>query len=243
MNALMQGPNWPSTAVVLVWDDWGGFYDHVAPPQVDALGLGIRVPLLAISPYARRGYISHTTYSFESVLKTFEEIADLPPLTVRDRAAHDLLDSFDFSQHPAPPLVLTPRPCPALPTKTQFQSYLPAALAQAVVHTLGLSMKEVQRRHATSTLAQIAAHQHVALADVTKALGTVVYNYATSLSLFHYATPAEGDALQEAYHRKIDALMQAKAGVPLAPLLGDDAAIAGLPHGTPAPPAGAHPAP
>src|SRR2546423_12496766 len=71
MNALMQGPEWPSTAVVLVWDDWGGFYDHVAPARVDAFGLGLRVPLLVIAPYARRGYLSHTTYSFESVLRTF----------------------------------------------------------------------------------------------------------------------------------------------------------------------------
>src|SRR5919199_1287382 len=234
MNALMQGPDWPSTAVVLVWDDWGGFYDHVAPPQVDVFGLGIRVPLLLIAPYARRGYISHTPYSFDSVLKTFEELADLPPLTARDRAAHDLLDSFDFTQRPAPPLVLPPRRCPAVPTKAQFERYLPAALAQATVYTLGLSMAEVQRRHATATLAQIAAQQHVALANVTKALRAVAYDYAVSLELFHYATREEGTALMSEYYRKIDALVQAPAGAPLAPLLGDDAAIAQLPHGTPA---------
>jgi phospholipase C len=240
VNALMQGPDWPSTAVVLVWDDWGGFYDHVAPPQVDALGLGLRVPLLVIAPYARRGYISHSTYSFDSVLKTFEELADLPPLTARDRAAHDLLDSFDFSQRPAPPLVLTPRRCPALPSKAQFARYLPAALAQAVVHTLGLSMTEVQRRHARFTLAQIAAQQHVARAVLAQGLRSVVYDYATSLFLFHYATHAEDDAVQTAYYGKIDALLQAKPGVPLAPLLGDDADIAQLPHGRPAAPTGAH---
>ena len=233
MNALMQGPDRPSTAVVLVWDDWGGFYDHMAPPQVDALGLGLRVPLLLIAPYARRGYISHTTYSFDSVLRTFEELTDLPPLTARDRAARDLLDSFDFTQRPAPPLILHPRPCPALPTKAQFERYLPAALAQAVVHRLGVSMAEVQRRHARFTLAQIAAQQHVALADLVKALRAVVYDYATSLNLFGYVTHAQDDALQTVYYRKIDALVQAKAGTPLAPLLGDDAAIAQLPHGMP----------
>ena len=236
MNALMQGPDWPRTAVVLVWDDWGGFYDHVAPPQVDAFGLGLRVPLLVIAPYARRGYISHTPYAFESVLKTFEELADLPPLTARDRAAHDLLDSFDFTQRPAPPLVLTPRRCPALPSKAQFARYLPAALAQATVHTLGVSMAEVQRRHATATLAQIAAHQHITLADLTKALRAVVYDYVGSMELLHYATREEGDALMTTYYHKIDALEQAGAGTPLAPLLGDDADIAQLPHGTPAAP-------
>src|SRR5919204_1373716 len=204
MNALMQGPDWPSTAVVLVWDDWGGFYDHVAPPQVDAFGLGLRVPLLVIAPYARRGYISHTTYSFQSVLRTFEELADLPPLTARDRTAHDLLDSFDFRQRPAPPLVLTPQRCPALPSKAQFGRYLPAALAQAVVHTLGVSMAEVQRRHATATLAQIAAQQHVPLANLARALRAVVYDYATSLTLFGYVTRAQDNALQTDYYRKID---------------------------------------
>jgi phospholipase C len=233
INALMQGPDWPSTAVVLVWDDWGGFYDHVAPPRVDAFGLGLRVPLLLIAPYARRGYISHTPYAFDSVLRTFEELADLPPLTARDRAAPDLLDSFDFSQRPAPPLLLTPRRCPAVPSKAQFERYLPAALAQATVHTLGVSMAEVQRRHATATLAQIAAQQHVTLADLAKALRAVVYDYVGSMELLHYATREEGDALMTTYYREIDALVQARAGTPLAPLLGDDATIAQLPHGTP----------
>src|SRR5918911_3448155 len=170
MNALMQGPDWPSTAVVLVWDDWGGFYDHVAPPPVDALGLGLRVPLLVISPYARRGYISHSTYSFDSVLKTFEELADLPPLTARDRTAHDLLDSFDFGQRPAPPLLLHPRSCPAGPTKAQFERYLPAALTQAITYMLHLDTTEIQRRHATKTLAQIAADHKVPLSALTKDL-------------------------------------------------------------------------
>jgi hypothetical protein len=95
-------------------------------------------------------------------------------------------------------------------------------------------MKEVQRRHARFTLAQIAAQQHVALAAFAQTLRSVVYDYATSLFLFHYATHAEEDALQTDYYRKIDVLLQAKPGVPLAPLLGDDADIAQLPHGTPA---------
>ena len=99
--------------------------------SIDGLGLGPRVPLLVISPYAKRGYVSHTTYTFESVLRTFEEIARLPALTERDRSAPDLLDSFDFHQKPAPPLVLRQHAC-AGPTKAQFQRYLPAAVTQAV---------------------------------------------------------------------------------------------------------------
>ena len=57
INAIMQGPEWNSTAIFLSWDDWGGFYDHVQPPQVDELGYGIRVPALVISPYAKKGFV------------------------------------------------------------------------------------------------------------------------------------------------------------------------------------------
>ncbi len=69
LNAIMQGPDWNSTAIFITWDDYGGFYDHVAPPGLDQFGLGPRVPLLIISPYARPGYISHSQYEFSSVLK------------------------------------------------------------------------------------------------------------------------------------------------------------------------------
>jgi phospholipase C len=66
LNAVMRGPDWYSTVIFLTWDDFGGFYDHVPPPQIDQFGLGPRVPLLIISPYARRGYVSHTIYEFSS---------------------------------------------------------------------------------------------------------------------------------------------------------------------------------
>lgn len=59
LNAVMQGPEWNSTAVFIFWDDFGGYYDHVPPPQVDRFGLGPRVPLLIISPYAKAGYVPH----------------------------------------------------------------------------------------------------------------------------------------------------------------------------------------
>lgn len=112
LNAIMQGPDWNSTAIFLTWDDFGGFYDHVYPPNVDLLGLGPRVPLLIISPYAKPGYISHTQYEFSSVLKFVEERFGLPFLTQRDANANDMTDSFDFTQSPLPPLVLQPRSCP-----------------------------------------------------------------------------------------------------------------------------------
>jgi phospholipase C len=111
LNALMQGPDWGSTAVFITWDDFGGFYDHVPPPQVDQFGFGPRVPLLIISPFAKAGYISHTLSEHSSILKFIETRYNLQPLTSRDRAASDLLDSFDFDQQPQPPLVQQPRKC------------------------------------------------------------------------------------------------------------------------------------
>ncbi|MGH9449623.1 MAG: phospholipase C [Terriglobia bacterium] len=112
LNVVMQGPAWNSTAVFITWDDFGGFYDHVPPPQLDLFGLGPRVPLLIISPFAKSGYISHTVYEHSSVLKFVETRYQLPALTARDRMASDMLDSFNFNQQPQPPLILQPRKCP-----------------------------------------------------------------------------------------------------------------------------------
>ena len=117
INAVMQGPDWKSTAIFMTWDDFGGFYDHVPPPVKDQFGLGPRVPLIIISPYAKKGYISHTQYEFSSVLKFIEELYGLPPLTQRDATANDTTDSFDFLQLPRLPLILNTRPCP-IPSTT-----------------------------------------------------------------------------------------------------------------------------
>ena len=127
LNALMQGPidQWNSTAVFLVWDDWGGFYDHVLPPHKDRFGLGLRVPAMIISPYAIAGMVSHTPYEFSSVLKFVEEVFGLPALTQRDTNANDMTDSFNFNQTPIAPFVLTPRACPvASATEMHFGTLL-----------------------------------------------------------------------------------------------------------------------
>jgi phospholipase C len=114
INAIMQGPLWSSTAIFLTWDDFGGFYDHVPPPNVDQFGLGPRVPLLIISPYAKAGYISHTQYDFSSFLAFVEARLGLKPLGQRDAQANNMLDSFDFKQAPLQPLVLQGHSCPAV---------------------------------------------------------------------------------------------------------------------------------
>ena len=112
INSIMTSEHWDNTAIVLTWDDFGGFYDHVPPPHVDLYGLGPRVPTIVISPWAKPGYIDSKTYEFSSVLKLIETIWDLPSLGPRDRRASNMLDSFDFDQEPNPPLVLEERECP-----------------------------------------------------------------------------------------------------------------------------------
>ena len=110
VNAVMQSPLWQSSTIFISWDDWGGFYDHVLPPRVDSYGLGIRVPGLVISPYAKEGYVDHRVYSFESWLRIVEERYGIVPMTRRDDVAADMLDAFDFSQQPRPPLILAATP-------------------------------------------------------------------------------------------------------------------------------------
>ena len=80
----MQSKYWDDSVVVLTWDDYGGFYDHVVPPEVDAYGLGPRVPALVISPYAKPGYISHNVYDFTSVLKLIEELHSADVIVIGD---------------------------------------------------------------------------------------------------------------------------------------------------------------
>ncbi len=103
IDAIMKSPMWKSTAIFVTWDDYGGFYDHVAPPQVDDFGFGIRVPLLVISPFALNGEIDHHLGEFSSVLRFIEDNWDLRQLTPRDRAAENLSYDFDFTQKPRRP--------------------------------------------------------------------------------------------------------------------------------------------
>jgi phospholipase C len=123
VNATMQSPEWDSTAIFLTWDDWGGFYDHVVPPRVDGMGYGLRVPGLVISPYAKQGYIDHSSLSFDSYLRLIEDRflggQRLDPATdgrpdsrpvVREDQAADVTRAFDFSQSPRGPVILDPWP-------------------------------------------------------------------------------------------------------------------------------------
>jgi phospholipase C len=106
VNALMKSPYWNNTVLVITWDDYGGFYDHVPPPQVDYYGYGPRVPALVISPYGVAGFIDKTQYDFTSVLRFIEDRFNLQPLTSRDRKANSLKQSLYLSQNPLAPFLI-----------------------------------------------------------------------------------------------------------------------------------------
>ena len=124
INAVMRSKDWDSSAIFLAWDDWGGFYDNIVPKTVDSLGFGIRVPAMVISPYARRGFIDHQPLSSDAYLAFIEDDflggSRLNPATdgrpdprpdVREDISGNILQDFNFSQRPRPPLILNP--CPA----------------------------------------------------------------------------------------------------------------------------------
>ena len=102
VNQIGASQYWDSTAIFIAWDDWGGWYDHVPPPQVDNMGLGFRVPLIVVSPYAKRGYVSHVPHESGSILHFIEQVYNLPSLGQRDSLSDDLGDCFDFSNTAQP---------------------------------------------------------------------------------------------------------------------------------------------
>jgi phospholipase C len=143
INAVGDSPDWNSTAVFVAWDDWGGFYDHVAPPTVDQNGYGLRVPGFLVSPYAKQGYVDHQTLSFDAYLKFIEDDflggqrldpandgrPDARP-TVRENVSilGDLASEFDFTQSPRPPMLLPVHPTTTL---TNVPPYPPRAITVA----------------------------------------------------------------------------------------------------------------
>jgi phospholipase C len=108
VSAIEHSPDWDSTAIFITYDDCGCFYDHVAPPP----GLGIRVPMVIVSPYARAAYTDSTVASFASVLAYTEHTLDVPSLNGDDSSAYDYSGSFDYTQAPLPPVPLVTRPVP-----------------------------------------------------------------------------------------------------------------------------------
>jgi phospholipase C len=116
----MNGPDWGSTAIFITYDDCGCFYDHVPPPP----GLGIRVPMVIVSPYARAGYTDHDTASFASLLAFIEHAFRLKPLGPADANAYDYSNSFDYGQSRLPPIPLAQHPLP--PAEREYLREHPA---------------------------------------------------------------------------------------------------------------------
>jgi phospholipase C len=107
VNAIGSSAYWANTAIIITWDDWGGWYDHVAPTVINdgvswgsGYVYGFRVPLIVVSPYAKAAYISHVTHDFGSILKFVERTFKLPSLGYADTPADDLSDCFDLTQTP-----------------------------------------------------------------------------------------------------------------------------------------------
>jgi phospholipase C len=100
VNEIGKSSYWSNTVILITWDDWGGWYDHVAPKIHNSYEYGFRVPLIVVSPYAKRGYVSHATHDFGSLLHFAEGIFGLPTLGYADSRADDLADCFDFNQKP-----------------------------------------------------------------------------------------------------------------------------------------------
>ncbi len=128
IQELMRSSSWDTSAFMLLYDDWGGWYDHVNPPQVDALGYGLRVPGILVSPYARQDFVDHTVLDFTSVLKFIEVNWNVAPLASRDAAANNFLEAFDFRQTPRPAEFLpstwgTPAVTQKDPSRTIYATY------------------------------------------------------------------------------------------------------------------------
>src|SRR5438445_244633 len=134
IKSIMASPVWPSCALFLTWDESGGFYDHVPPPQVDEWGYGFRVPMIVVSPFAKRGFIDHDIMDHTSILKFIARNWSLPPLTPREANATDMMSAFAF-----PPLERKSLSLLHLPDASEVAVGLPAPGILAI----GLSMTSV----------------------------------------------------------------------------------------------------
>jgi phospholipase C len=150
VTELMRSKLWNSSAFMWSYDDWGGWYDHVKPPQVDAYGYGFRVPALLVSPWARHGYIDSTQLDFTSMLKFIEQNWGLAPLAARDAKANSIAGAFDFSQGRAraPVLLSLERVAPstqAVKTTLVYWAYGSAVVLPLLIVLSGLLLRRTRR--------------------------------------------------------------------------------------------------
>ena len=108
VGRIEESPDWRSTAILISYDDCGCFYDHVPPPE----SMGIRTPMVIVSPWVKSGYVDSRTTSIASIMAFAERTFDLPALTARDAAAYSYRGAFDFHQKPLRPVRMTKTPIP-----------------------------------------------------------------------------------------------------------------------------------
>ena len=190
VNAIMNSAYWANTAIFVTWDDYGGFYDHVSPPVLDGLGLGPRVPLLVISPFAKAGFINHSEGEFSSFVKFIETNWSLPSLGQRDALPQidDLMDYFDFSQAPLSPLILNPVPVETalkVPTASQDlkNSKIHGAISNLQSTTQSENLYSVIYTLQTTPITHNVIIDGTAYPMVDKGLadGGTLYQYSTKL--------------------------------------------------------------
>jgi phospholipase C len=152
IQELMRSSSWDTAAFLLVYDDWGGWFDHVNPPQVDNFGYGLRVPGIMVSPYSKKGYIDNTQLDFTSILKFIEFNWGVEPLASRDTSANTFMNAFDFTQAARPPIFLsseratTNQVAKKDPSKVIYATYGFALLLSLIVIGSAYSKKLTSRR-------------------------------------------------------------------------------------------------
>jgi phospholipase C len=195
INAVMGNRDeWEHTAIILTWDDFGGFYDHVRPPRGPnpLIQYGLRVPAIIISPYARPHFVDHTQLNFASILKLVESLYHLSPTGPVDRASKSLLSSFDLHQKPLPPLTLDTRTCPDVPPKRYrpMKMYGVAGLAVIGIGAIWLVAVVVplsaRRPRIRRTLRRSAPWLQIALSSIlVAAVGAYIWFVASTWNLPH----------------------------------------------------------
>jgi phospholipase C len=155
ITELMRSSSWQSSAFLWSYDDWGGWYDHVRPPKVDAYGYGFRGPALLVSPYARRGFVDDTTLDFTSVLKFIEQNWGLAPLARRDARANSIAGAFDFSRPPRPPQLLAADFRPPRYTPPKSAALYPAYGAAIAVALAALGAAALSSRRSRWSLRRL----------------------------------------------------------------------------------------
>jgi len=189
IGAIQASPYWGSTVILIMWDDYGGWYDHVVPPQVDKYGDGFRVPLLMVSPLAKQGYVDHTFSDHTSILKFIERVFGLPPVTQRDAGASDLMDALDPSysaQFTDDSLSLQGTPAYLSPAGT------PSGVVNAFNPSIGLTY-ENNMNHAEKVVFYAALRNSLnQTLDVATVTGTLVPGVGVQIPFFFDNQPSGG---------------------------------------------------